>query len=566
AFDELAKANKKASDSTKVLGKGVSKETKKTLGSYIKMSEGVKKEIDKIGLNGGKMSSKARKELAENIQKTGEEASKALKTALDKRAKSLNESTLMSKALTQEEKDRITNRFNERYDKETKQMEKLNAEIQELTQKQIQGKLTKEERKKLTDKIDEQQKLTVEYTAKSLQEQDKILSRLRNNRDAMGVKNASEAIIENAKAEKKALKEAKKIRDDALYEIDVQLENKDITKGEHSKLKKSIEKEYDDTVEASEKKSKELEKAIEKNNKDIWKDMDKEGHVYTGAEKMWKGFSDATDKWWKDEVDKTQKGWKILVDDLGSGWNTVVEWFSTTFTAENMNNMFASIGEFIAKPFIAIGRSVGDWWNQGVSETKISWSGFIQKLGSAYGSVAGWFVGLGHKMGGALRQGWNSMMIGVGPFFGSLWQTIQTGMATVKSILLILWQTITITVVNIVQGMGRGIGRVFGGIWSTAQNIFGTLRSWLTILWTSLKNTVVNLALGMWIGVRGRFINLWNTTKNIFTTLKGWLQTLWISLRNFVVGRAQSLWRGVSNAFVGLWNSTKSIFNTLKGW
>src|SRR5699024_8644190 len=89
AFDELAKANKKASDSTKVLGKGVSKETKKTLGSYIKMSEGVKKEIDKIGLNGGKMSSKARKELAENIQKTGEEASKALKTALDKRAKSL---------------------------------------------------------------------------------------------------------------------------------------------------------------------------------------------------------------------------------------------------------------------------------------------------------------------------------------------------------------------------------------------------------------------------------------------------------------------------------------------
>src|SRR5699024_5280947 len=213
------KANKKASDSTKVLGKGVSKETKKTLGSYIKMSEGVKKEIDKIGLNGGKMSSKARKELAENIQKTGEEASKALKTALDKRAKSLNESTLMSKALTQEEKDRITNRFNERYDKETKQMEKLNAEIQELNQKQIQEKktkqkeklnakiqelnkkqiqrkLTKEERKKLTDKIDEQQKLTVEYTAKSLQEQDKILSRLRNNRNPMGVKNASEAIKE----------------------------------------------------------------------------------------------------------------------------------------------------------------------------------------------------------------------------------------------------------------------------------------------------------------------------------------------------------------------------------
>lgn len=610
AFDELAKANKKASDSTKVLGKGVSKETKKTLGSYIKMSEGVKKEIDKIGLNGGKMSSKARKELAENIQKTGEEASKALKTALDKRAKSLNESTLMSKALTQEEKDRITNRFNERYNKETKQMEKLNAEIQELTQKQIQGKLTKEERKKLTDKIDEQQKLTVEYTAKSLQEQDKILSRLRNNRDAMGVKNASEAIIENAKAEKKALKEAKKIRDDALYEIDVQLENKDITKGEHSKLKKSIEKEYDDTVEASEKKSKELEKAIEKNNKDIWEDMDKEGHVYTGAEKMWKGFSDATDKWWKEEVSKTQKGWKILVDDLGSGWNTVVEWFSTTFTAENMNNMFASIGEFIAKPFIAIGRSVGDWWNQGVSETKISWNGFIEKLGSAYGSVAGWFVGLGHKMWNGIKTGWDTSVQTVGNWWNGLTQKLsetwgatkqwfsQTGsrmwgavkqgwtiaVETTGNLLSGLigklgewWETTK----GFFSGLGRkmggalkqgwnammtGVGSFFGNLWQTIQTGMATVKSILFTLWQNITTTVVNIVQGMGRGIGRVFGGIWSTAQNIFGTLRGWLTTLWTTLKNTVVNLALGMWRGVRGHFINLWNSTKNIFTTLKGW
>lgn len=593
AFDELAKANKKASDSTKVLGKGVSKETKKTLGSYIKMSEGVKKEIDKIGLNGGKMSSKARKELAENIQKTGEEASKALKTALDKRAKSLNESTLMSKALTQEEKDRITNRFNERYNKETKQMEKLNAEIQELTQKQIQGKLTKEERKKLTDKIDEQQKLTVEYTAKSLQEQDKILSRLRNNRDAMGVKNASEAIIENAKAEKKALKEAKKIRDDALYEIDVQLENKDITKGEHSKLKKSIEKEYDDAVEASEKKSKELEKAIEKNNKDIWKDMDKDGHVYTGAEKLWKDFTAAFSKYWGSG--------SAIGDTLTGWWNKYVE----TFT--NLGNK--AVG-WIGKPFSALGSKIGDWWNQGVSETKISWNGFIEKLGSAYGSVAGWFVGLGHKMWNGIKTGWDTSVQTVGNWWNGLTQKLsetwgatkqwfsQTGsrmwgavkqgwtiaVETTGNLLSGLigklgewWETTK----GFFSGLGRkmggalkqgwnammtGVGSFFSNLWQTIEIGMATVKSILFTLWQSISTTVVNIVQGMGRGIGRVFGGIWSTAQNIFGTLRGWLTTLWTTLKNTVVNLALGMWRGVRGHFINLWNSTENIFTTLKGW
>ena len=555
AFDTMAKANKKASDTTKVLGKGVSKETKKTLGSYIKMSEGVKKEIDKIGLNGGKMTKESRKRLSDNIKKTGEEASKALKTTLDKRAKQLNDVTLNSSVLSDKEKENITNRFNEKYNKETENMEKLNAEIKELTEKQIQGTLTEKERKKLTDKIDEQQKLTVEYTAKSLKEQDKILSRLRNNRNPMGVKNASEAIKENAKAEKKALKEAKKIRDEALYSIDTQLENKDINKGEHSKLKEQIEKEYDDTVESSDKKSKELEKAIEKNNKNIWKGMDKEGHVYTGAEKMWKSFSDAADKWWKDEVDKTQKGWKILVDNLGSGWNTVVEWFSTTFTAENMNNMFASIGEFIAKPFIAIGRSVGDWWNQGVSETKISWGILTQKLSSSWSSVSEWFVQKGQTMGSNIKSGWNKSLATVSTWWSKLTGGLASGWGTVKQ-----W----------FFNKGIAIGTTLANAWSKTKtltydvwmSIWGTVKGVWNKIWSKIKNTTTYI----WNKIKTSWDWIRNKTINVYTIIRDFIVKVWTRIWSKISSTTTYIWNKIKTSWDWVRNKTVGVYSFVRDY
>src|SRR5699024_2237422 len=441
------------------------------------------------------------KELSDSIKKGGAEAVNAVKERNKKIESNLRKALENSTSISEEEKQNIIKKTQEASDKKVEKLEKLNKEISELEKKQYtDGKLTAEESKLLKSKLEERNKMTVKYVAKGAEEQQAILSRMDANASGLSNQEISKALKDSAKAEKKAIKEAAKIRNEGVKEADRALDDGSINKNEHRAIVLDLESDYNEAGDTANKKTKEVQKSVEKGNKGIWKEMNKQGETYTGAEKMWNDFSSAFMKYWGsgDSIKNTLTSW----------WNGYVE----TFTS--LGNKGVS---WIGKGFSSLGSKIGSWWNQGVSETKISWSGFIQKLGSAYGSVAGWFVGLGHKMGGALRQGWNSMMIGVGPFFGSLWQTIQTGMATVKSILLILWQTITITVVNIVQGMGRVIGRVFGGIWSTAQNIFGTLRSWLTILWTSLKNTVVNLALGMWIGVRGRFINLWNTTKNIFT-------------------------------------------------
>ena len=553
AFGEMAEANKKATDTTKVLGKGVSKETKKTLGSYVKMSQGVNKEIDKIGLNGGKMTKKSRKELSENIRKTGDEALKAITSGLDKRAKELNKFTMGTNTLSDKEKQNITDKFNERYNKETDKMKKLNAEIQELTEQQIKGKLTDKERKKLTSKLAERDKLTIELTAKGMKEQQAILSRMENNMKPMSVQNASEAIRENAKAEKKAIQEAKKLRDEEIQNADSLLASKDITKKQHEDRVKEITKQYDKSVAETKKKSKELEKTVQEQDKNIWSKMDKDGHVYKGVEKMWKSFSG---------------------------------WFKKFFSAENINSLLTSFGKLIAKPFIALGSMVGDWWNEGVLTAKISWDALTYKLGSAWESTKQWFVNIGLGMGNAIKQGWSTFTSTIGNWWGSFVTMLSNSWTTTKQ-----W------FVNVGLSIGRAIATgwnqskqltftVWTSIWTFIRNIWNLIWNKISVtttwIWNKIKlvwDWIKNKTIGAYTIVKNFLFNTWNAIwgkiKSITTWIWNKIRTSWdwvknktISaytiVKNFLFNIWNSIWNKIKNTTTWIWNKVKTTWDAIK--
>lgn len=525
AFDTMAKANKKASDTTKVLGKGVSKETKKTLGSYVKMSEGVKKEIDKIGLNGGKMTKESRKSLSDNIKKTGEEATKALKTGLDKRAKELNKFIEGSSNLSDKEKRNITDRFNEKYNKNMDDMKKLNEDIQELTEQQIKGKLTDKERKSLTKKLAERDRLTIELTAKGMKEQQAIISRMENNLKPMSVQNASEAIKANAKAEAKALKEAKKTRDSEIQNADTLLASKDITKKEHDDRVKEINKQYDKAVAATKKKSKELEKTVQEQDKNIWSKMDKDGHVYKGVEKMWKDFSNG---------------------------------FKNFFSAKNINGLLESFGALIAKPFRALGSMVGDWWNQGTLKASINWNFLIQKLSSSFGSISGWFVQKGQTMGAGIKTGWDNYL-----------STLSGWWSTLIGVLGLAWASTRQWFVNKGISMGSSIKTGWNKFTTTIGSWWSTLTGALGLAWASTKQWFVQRGLA----IGGAIKNGWNTSLATVSTwwskLTGGLASSWGTVKQWFFNKGIAIGTTLANA----WSKTKeltykvwmSIWGTVKG-
>lgn len=569
-FDSMAEGNKKASDTAKVLGKGVSKETKKTLGSYVDMSEKVKKQLDTIALNGGKMTDKSRKELAQNIQKTGDIAMDAVKKGLDKRAKELEEFTSSTTGkLSPDEIKKIKSKFNQRSMEETNKMKKLNQEILALTSKQISGKLTKEERENLEKKLKERDKLTVELTAKGLKEQQAILSRMESNTKPLSIQSASEAIKENAKAEKKAIKEAKKTRDEAIQNADSLLATGDITKEQHDKRVKAINKEYDKQIEATNKKSKELKKNIEKNNKDIWSKMDTDGHVYTGAEKIWKDFSSAFMKYWGsgDSIKKTLTGW----------WNGYVE----TFT--NLGNKGVS---WIGKGFSSLGSKIGSWWNKGMSESQVSWGALTQKLGTAWESTKQWFVNIGLKMGGAIKEGWSMFTSTIGNWWGSFvgmlsnswtstkqWfvrvgqsigQAISTGWNQSKKLTFTVWTSIWNFVKNIWNLIWNKISTVTTWIWNKIKIVWDWVKNKTISAYTIVKNFLFNTWNAIWGKIKSVTTWIWNKIKTSWDWIKNKTVSIYTTVKNFLFNIWNSIWNKIKNTTTWIWNKIKTSWDAIK--
>lgn len=599
-FDTIADGSKRATDTTDVLGEGVSKGTKKALQKYVDFSEGSIRALEKIKIDGGKLNKETQKELSDSIKNGAEEAIKAVKDRNKEIESNLRKALENSVSISDEEKKNLIEKTQEASNEKVKKLEKLNEEIAKLEEKQYtDGKLTAKETDLLKSKLKERNELTIEYVAKGAEEQRAILSRMDANVAGLSNQEISKALKSSAKAEKKAIKEAAKIRDEGIKEADKALQDGSINKGEHRSIVLDLESEYNHAVDTAKKKSKEVQDTVEKGNKGIWTEMDREGHAYSGAEKMWNNYKLAMELFFN----KTNIG--IIFNSIGAVIKSA------------LNTMFTAIGAAIGNFFIGIGQKIAVWWNKGLEESKESFmnlgsflskvvggigtfftenaeylknagsqiwklikqgwtiaiessgnllSGLISKLGEWWEITKGFFTGLGSRMGGALKQGWNSMMTNVGSFFGNLWQTIQLGMGTVKEILFTLWQGISTTVVNLVQGMGRGISRVFQSIWGITQNIFGTLRGWLESLWIRVRNFVVDRAYSMWTGTSNAFTGLWNSVLGIFGVLRDWVISTWQNIRNSVVNRATSLWRGVSGRFTNLWNSTQNIFNILRDW
>lgn len=622
AFEGVAKgisnSTKKASDTVKVLGKGVSKETKKALGKYVSYSEESSRILEQVKINHGKITKDKADELLSIEDKLSDDLVTKLEERKEKELKAAKEIFEDSTALSTQEEQGILENIENYNDEKIKKQKDLNEEIARIKEQAISdGTIDDKEMAKLEKLEEERRELTVTNLTKTEEEQDKILSRMKHNRESLSVDEASKAIKDAEKKRKARIKEIEDEYDDKVYQIDQMV---GLSKDQKEKLLKEAEDERDEQLGIADDKKEKTVQAIKDQNEDIETEMDlSNGKVYSNAEKWfnktkdfivrdWNSFwedvgSQATGivTWFGEQSKEMwgafQKGWAIATEAGGNLWDWIQQtsgnigdwfyqkgsslwnslkfgWFAAIEVGGNLwstlTNKLSETWETAKQGFTQFGgrlwSSIKQGWNIALTNTGNLLLGLVGKLGEWWETTKGFFSGLGQKMGGALKRGWNSTMTNVGSFFGNLWQTIQIGMGTVRSVLIGLWQGISGTVVNIVKGMGAGIAGAFQSIWDSAQRIFGILRGWLQGLWAGLSGFVVGKARSIWKGTTGAFSNLWGSTKTIFGTLRGWLQGLWSGLRTSIVNKAKGIWKGTKQNFQNLWGSTKSIFGTLRGW
>ena len=569
-FDAMAQGNKKATDTSDALGKGVSKGTREALQKYVDFSEGSIRAIEKIKINGGKLTKESQKELTDSIKQGAIESINAVKKRNKEIDTNLRKALENSVSISEEEKQNIIKKSEETATEKEQKMRKLNKDIAELEEKQYtDGKLTDKEAKLLKSKLEQRNKMTIEYVAKGAEEQQAILSRMDANASGLSNQEISKALKDSAKAEKKAIKEAAKIRDEGIKEADRALADGSINKNEHRSIVLDLESDYNDAVDTANKKTKEVQKSVEKGNKGIWKEMNKQGETYTGAQKMWNDFSSAFMKYWGsgDSIKKTLTGW----------WNGYVE----TFTSLGNKGV-----DWIGKGFQSLGSKIGSWWNKGLSETQVSWGILTQKLGTAWESTRQWFVNIGLKMGNAIKQGWTTFTSTIGNWWGSFvtmlsnswtttkqWfvnvglsigQAIATGWNQSKQLTFTVWTSIWNFMRNIWNWIWNKISVTTTWIWNKIKLVWDWIKNKTIGTYTIVKNFLFNTWNAIWGKISSTTTWIWNKVKNSWDWVKNKTISVYTTVRNFIANVWNAIWSKIKNTTTWIWNKVRTTWDWIK--
>lgn len=584
----MGTATDKATDSVKVLGKGVSKETKGALGSYIKYSNSSDKILEQVKLNHGKISNKKATELLSIEDKLSNDLIAKLEKRKQDELKNAQEVFENSKALSQKEKDAIIAGIEDRNDKAINKEKELNEKIKQVKEAAMaDGNISEKEMAQIEKLENQRRELTVKNLTKTQKEQDKILSRIKNNREALSVSEASSAIKSAEKARKARIKEINSEYDDKVYAIDQMV---GLSKTQKQKLLDEAEDDKNKQIDKANEKKEGVVKSVKEQNKDIDNEMDlSNGKVYSKAEQWWNSFSDGFTKEMSKAWSNMSKNAANFGDLFVEGMMDIGAWImGVKAKADNFWNQFGSA--FSQKMSEAWGRmsnnasnfgknfieglvNIGQWIMDVKVKADSFWNNFGTTLMSGLNIAGGWISSQTKQFGTALINGimnigswimqvkakadsfWNQFgttlfnaAVGIGKWFygigAKIWNGIKQGWnAIINSNPGALWNSLT---------------SALGTAWASTKQWFITkgqqMGSALSQGWTAMKGFVVNTFSSIWTSVKA----IWN---GIWGTITYWTGAIW--------NRIKAVWSWIKNnsvnAFTFVWNTIKRIWAGIKG-
>src|SRR5699024_2120099 len=301
----------------------------------------------------------------------------------------------------------------------------LSAEIKRVKEAAMaDGNISEKEMAQIEKLENQRRELTVKNLTKTEKEQGKILSRMKNNREALSISEASSAIKSAEKAKKSRIKEINDEYDDKVYAIEQMV---GLSKDQKKKLLDEAEDEKTEQIKKAKDKKQEVVDVVKEQNKDVESEMDtSNGKVYSNAEKWWnktKEFFADDSLWqafkkgmkgiggWFSEQGATfsknfKKGWTIANKAGGDLWG----WIKNT--GAGIGGWFSQQGQEFARKFkegwAIASKAGGDLW------------GWIKQTGSGIG---GWFAQKGRDFWSALKNGWNNAITASGDIWSSIKQT-----------------------------------------------------------------------------------------------------------------------------------------------
>lgn len=425
-FDGLHHAVSKATDTTNVFGKGVSKGTKKALTAYNDLTEKAKVKLDQIRITHEKIGDKQMHQITSLYGDINQEVNKQLNKRHGSEVKGLQRIFKDTNGLSKTEEAKILENTRNSNKKESKEARRINSQILGIYSRAHKEKrsLTKKENDKIAGLQRKLDKTVVKSLSKGEVEQKAILERMKQNKGKLSMQAAAKVIKESAKERDTTIKNAKKKYKSTVAEAVRQRdETGTLSKSQADKVIKDAKKQYEESKGKAKKQHKDVVDQAQKQNKGVKKNIDGQtGHVKSkweimkessigGAKKISKKVVD----YFKDTHQGANKWWNKLGSKIANkskdSYNSSKKWFG---------KMKDSTGDRLSKMWGKAKDIFGNIADEGENKSKKthgswkSWLGktldWIKKISKDFGKAAS---DLGKTVANKAVDGLNGMIGGI---------------------------------------------------------------------------------------------------------------------------------------------------------
>lgn len=424
-FDGLHYSVSKATDTTNVFGKGVSKGTKKALSAYNDLTEKAKVKLDQIRITHKKIGDKQMHQITSLYGDINQEVNKQLNKRHDSEIKGLQRIFKDTNGLSKTEEAKILENTRNSNKKESKEAQKINNQILGIYSRAHKEKrsLTKKEIAKVAELQRNLDQTVVKSLSKGEVEQKAILERIKQNKGKLSMQAASNVIKESAKERDTTIKDAKKKYKDTVAEAVKQRdETGTLSKSQADKVIKDAKKQCDESKSKAKKQHKDVVEQAQKQNKGVKKNIDSQtGHVKSKWEVMKdssiggaKKIAKSVGKWFKDTHQSANKFWNKIGKKIGDkskdGYNGAKKWLGKLpgKTSKWFKDTHGGANKFWNK----IGKKISDKSKDGYNGAK-KWLGKTKSKSIAYfkdtkNGADKWWNKLGSKIANKSKDSYNS--------------------------------------------------------------------------------------------------------------------------------------------------------------
>lgn len=424
-FNKMHDAVSKASDTTNVLGKGISKGTKKALGAYVDLSQKSMVKLEEMRISHKKIGDKEYNQVKSLYGNINKEVSKQLNKRHDSEIKGLQKIFKRTSGLSQSTEQKILENTKNSNRKESKEAKRITSQIQGIYANAHRERLslTKKENNKVAELQKQLDRTVVKSLSKGAVEQKAILERLKQNKGKLSMQAASNVIKESAKERDKTISHAKKKYKDTVAEA---VKQRDVTgnlsKKQADKVIKDAKKQYNESKKNAKKQHKDVVDQAKKQNKGVKKNIDAQtGHVKSKWEIMKdssiggaKKISKKVVGYFKDTHKGANKWWNKVGKTVGSkskeSYNGAQKWFSKTKnksiayfkdTKKGADKWWSKLGSKIASESKGAWKDTGKWF----SKTKTRSINYFKDTKQGADK---WWNKLGSKIADKSKDSYNS--------------------------------------------------------------------------------------------------------------------------------------------------------------